>query len=192
MSCSLRVHAHLRNISFIGWTMAVVMIVVIGCSKGEAAVQALEGPDFYQQRILPVFETQCLMCHRGEARKGGLDMTSRDALLKGGNKGPAIQPGNAKESLLYKLVAHEQEPAMPYRMDKLSPETIALFAVWINAGAPFDKPVAAYSPAPGKTGDGIALFTRKVKPILENQCMRGRKFLDMLEDGTGRGNKAQR
>ena len=158
--------------------MAVVLIIVIGCSKAEAAVQALEGPDFYQQRILPVFEKQCLMCHRGEARKGGLDMTSRDALLKGGDNGPAIQPGNAKESLLYKLVAHEQEPAMPYRMGKLSPETIALFADWINSGAPFDKPVAAYSPAAGKSGDGIALFTQKVKPILENQCLNchGGKF----------------
>jgi hypothetical protein len=37
-----------------------------------------------------------------------------------GTRGPAITPGDARRSLLYKLVAHEQEPAMPYKATKLS------------------------------------------------------------------------
>ena len=61
-------------------------------------------------------------------------------MLRGGDSGPAIVPGQAKDSLLYKLVAREQEPAMPYKADKLSEQLIARFADWINAGAPFDKP----------------------------------------------------
>jgi mono/diheme cytochrome c family protein len=155
-----------------------VWILSGGLCAAEAAVQAVDGPRFYEQRILPVLEKQCLMCHRGEARKGGLDMTSREALLKGGDNGPAIQPGKAKDSLLYKLVAHEQEPTMPYRMDRLPKETVALFAEWIDAGAPFDKPVASVNPPVGTSGVGPSLFTEKVKPVLEKQCLscHGGKF----------------
>ena len=50
--------------------------------------------------------------------------------------GPAILPGNAKDSLLYKLIAHEQEPAMPYKAGKLPDDVIARFAEWIDARRP--------------------------------------------------------
>lgn len=158
--------------------MPAILIVASGWGNVEAAAQALDGPRFYQQQILPILETQCLMCHRGESKKGSLDMASREALLRGGDHGPAVRPGNAKESLLYKLVAHEQEPAMPYRMEKLSAETVALFAQWINAGAPFDKPIAPSSVSGGSSQEATAQFVQKVKPLLETQCLNchGGKF----------------
>jgi Planctomycete cytochrome C len=80
------------------------------------------GALLFQQQIQPVLEKQCVMCHGGQLRKGGLDLSSREALLRGGTSGPAIEPGNAKASLLYKLMAHEQEPAMPYKTGKLPDE----------------------------------------------------------------------
>ena len=52
MSCSLRVNAHLRNISFTGWTMAVVMIVVIGCSQGEAATLTPEARSAFEVALM--------------------------------------------------------------------------------------------------------------------------------------------
>ena len=92
----------------------------------------------YVQQIKPALEKHCVMCHDGQSRKGGLDITTREALLRGGENGPAILPGNAKESLLYKLIAHEQQPAMPYKAGKLPDDVIAKLAL-------HQKPLNQYS-----------------------------------------------
>ncbi|MEW5979005.1 MAG: DUF1553 domain-containing protein [Acidobacteriota bacterium] len=138
---------------------------------------AAVGPRLYHDKILPVLEKKCLMCHQGEGKKGGLDLTSREALLKGGDNGPAVIPGNAKASLLYRSITHEQEPGMPYRMDKLPPEVLSEFAEWINAGASFGEPVTLTVPGGGGSPEGLQLFA-EVKPLLEEQCLvcHGGKF----------------
>ena len=87
-----------------------------------------------------MLEKQCLMCHGAQLRKGELDLSTRESLLRGGASGPAVEPGNAKSSLLYKLVSHGQEPGMPYKAGRLPDEVIARFAEWINAGAPYGEP----------------------------------------------------
>ena len=59
-----------------------------------------------------VLEAKCAACH-GPARMSGLDLRERDTILKGGKRGPAIVPGKADESLLYKAVRREGELQMP-------------------------------------------------------------------------------
>ena len=90
-----------------------------------------------------VLETSCLACHTGKLKKSGLDLSSRDSILKGGDHGPAIIPGNAKASLLFKVVSHEQAPHMPFGMAKLPDNTIAAIAEWIDKGAQFSQPIQA-------------------------------------------------
>src|SRR5439155_6939178 len=90
-----------------------------------------------------VLETNCLACHAGKLKKAGLDLSSRDSILKGGEHGPAIVPGNAKASLLLKLVSHQQAPHMPFGMAKLPDAAIAAIAEWIDKGAPFSQPLQA-------------------------------------------------
>jgi len=114
----------------------------------------------YDEQIRPVFEKSCLPCHGPQTKSGGLDLSTKDGLLKGGEHGPAIVAGDAKASLLYKLVSHEAEPHMPYKGDRLPQETIDRIAEWIKAGAPFEP--AADS----------ALFRNQIKPILEANCVR--------------------
>jgi mono/diheme cytochrome c family protein len=126
------------------------------------------------------------MCHSAESKKGGLDLSTRDGLVHGGVTGPAIIVGNAKASLLYKLVAHEQEPAMPYKVEKLSEEIIARIAEWINAGAPYDQPsnggpsndqsaMSVNKPAGLLLGSTAKSredsFVEQVRPVLEMQCL---------------------
>ncbi len=93
--------------------------------------------------VRPLLVDHCLKCHGGENVKGGLDLRTREALLKGGDSGPAVIPGNSAGSLLYKLVTHADEPAMPRKTDKLSAAAIAQIAAWIDAGVPYDQPLAA-------------------------------------------------
>src|SRR5437764_104424 len=61
---------------------------------GEEAVR------FFVTQVRPVLEGKCLTCHSGEKAQAGLRLTSRAAVLKGGNSGPAVSLAKADESLL--------------------------------------------------------------------------------------------
>ncbi len=105
----------------------------------------------FAQHIRPVLVKSCLGCHGGEKTKGGLDLATRDELLKGGTEGAAIVPFSAAQSRLLKLVHHAEEPHMPSKADKLSPEVITRLAAWIDDGAPYDGPLLAGKVAKDKS-----------------------------------------
>src|SRR5262249_47708759 len=72
-------------------------------------------------------------CHGGDD-KGGLKLESRETLLKGGDTGPAIVPGDPGKSLLMHVLRRDEGyPAMPKKAEKLSDAKIAAFAEWIKA-----------------------------------------------------------
>jgi hypothetical protein len=84
-----------------------------------------------------VLEAKCVACH-GEARMSDLDLRERGTILKGGKRGPAIVPGNAEASLLYKAVKRAGELQMPAGKTPLTPSEISVLRDWINAGAPWE------------------------------------------------------
>ncbi len=102
-----------------------------------------KGTELFKTSVRAVLQAKCLKCHSGERVEGALDMNTRDLLLKGGERGPAIVSGNAKKSLLYQLTAHQKEPHMPHERAKLADADIAKIAEWIDLGAPYDKPFIA-------------------------------------------------
>ena len=59
-----------------------------------------------------------MKCHGAEKQKGGLRLDSREAALKGGDTGPALVPGNPKDSL-YAGAARGERSTMPPK-EKLS------------------------------------------------------------------------
>ena len=64
-----------------------------------------------------------------------LDLRDRDTILKGGKRGPAIVPGKADESLLYKAVRREGELQMPPGKSALTAAEVNAIRDWINGGA---------------------------------------------------------
>src|SRR5947208_1114131 len=78
--------------------------------------------------ILALLEAHCVQCHGGGKTKAGLDLTTRENLLRGGETGDAVVLGKPEASLLYRLITHEEEPCMPHKEDKLSDATIQIFA----------------------------------------------------------------
>lgn len=106
------------------------------------AAVAAPGADaaFFEQKIRPVLVEKCYECHSAEAQKanklkGGLFLDTRAGVLKGGDTGPALVPGNAKDSLLVKVV-HWSDPDMQMPPKKKLPaEVIADFEAWIAQGA---------------------------------------------------------
>ena len=90
--------------------------------------------DFFESKIRPVLATHCFECH-GHKDKGGLKLNSREAILQGGDSGPAIVLGKPQKSLLMTAVQHaDSELEMPPKK-KLPPEAIADLSQWIRAGA---------------------------------------------------------
>ncbi len=89
----------------------------------------------FNDTVRPIFEARCLSCHSAEKHRGGLDMSTRTALLKGGDSGPAIIPGDADKSLLIKMIRHEAEPFMPHKEDQMPAGEIAKLVEWVMAGA---------------------------------------------------------
>ena len=97
---------------------------------------AASDSDFFKQKVAPIFERNCVMCHGARVQRSGLDLRGEEAILKGGARGPAVVAGNAEKSLLYRLIMRKEEPAMPMGMDKLGEADVAVIAQWINGLAP--------------------------------------------------------
>src|ERR1017187_992813 len=98
------------------------------------------------------------MCHNDKSRSGGLSLASIEDVRKGGKRGPAIVPGMAAESLLYRLISGEQ-PAMPFGGQALSPAEVESVRQWIEKGAPWSKPAKWWSLVP---------LTRPAVPSIED------------------------
>jgi mono/diheme cytochrome c family protein len=89
------------------------------------------------ERAHAVLAQNCLGCHSSAAKLSGLDLSTREAALKGGHAGPALVPGDAAASRLYKAVARMAGvPAMP-AAKPLPAAAVATLKEWIDAGAPW-------------------------------------------------------
>src|ERR1051326_1471284 len=98
----------------------------------------------FSKDIQPILQDSCWKCHGAAIQLSKLDLRTREAALKGGEHGPAVVPGKAEESRLFRLVSGLEKPAMP--MDgKLTPEQIAAIKNWIDEGAQWDASAAAAS-----------------------------------------------
>jgi len=116
----------------------------------EASSGLSPGAQIFVDRVRPVMEQKCFSCHTDDER-GGLRLDSRDAVLAGGGRGPAVIPGNPEESLLVQAIRHEHgELRMPRNGDRLSDPEIEGFVAWIQAGAEWAD-VAAPMAIPRRT-----------------------------------------
>src|SRR5262245_10539382 len=64
------------------------------------------GSEFFEMRIRPILAKRCFTCHTS-AHLGGLEMSGRNALLKGGGRGPAIAADHPENSLLLQAVSYK-------------------------------------------------------------------------------------
>ena len=97
----------------------------------------------YEDLIHPVLEEKCIACHNQNLASGGLNMSSIETMIKGGNSGAGIQNGNPFKSLIYKRVSfpHDHPKFMPPTGVPLSYDQIATLEWWIDNGAEKQMPV---------------------------------------------------
>jgi len=116
-----------------------VGIWALGCLGALAAPPTPEQIEFFENEIRPIFANHCYKCHSQQAEKvkAGLLLDTREGVLKGGDSGPAIVPGDPEKSRLIKAVRYtDSDLQMPPKGKKLSDAMIADLTAWVKMGAP--------------------------------------------------------
>lgn len=89
-----------------------LLLVIALVLAGGGTVSAKAAEVSFLKDVFPILAQNCFHCH-GDVQKSGLDLRSRDAALKGGQRGAAIVPGNAAASRLLRRVSGHEKPSMP-------------------------------------------------------------------------------
>ena len=105
---------------------------------------------FFENRIRPVLAENCYACH-DSSRMGGLSLQTRDDMLKGGNSGAAIVPGDPEKSLLVHALRQDRTLKMP-QGGKLTEAQVGDFAKWIQDGAVWPASAPASQQPKAKAG----------------------------------------
>ena len=128
-----------------------------------ARLPAAEGkPDAaLSMRLL---KANCLSCHNEEKRKGGLALHTREALLEGGDGGPALVEGKPEDSALIQSLAAGADPHMPPKK-QLSHAQITLLSDWVRGGAPWDA-AALSGGASAARAVSLARLPESYRPVM--------------------------
>jgi uncharacterized membrane protein/mono/diheme cytochrome c family protein len=116
----------------------------------------------YEGLIYPLLDAKCIQCHNSEKKKGNLQLTSIDLILKGGKKGPAITAFNAQESLMIQrmLLDPANDKHMPPKgKPQLNNKEINLIYWWVQHGASINDKL------------GVALLNDTVKNLIASKIV---------------------
>lgn len=92
----------------------------------------------FRSNVLPILKAKCLKCHGlGEKPKGGLKLTTRAAILEGGDSGPAIDPEDLDGSVFLQAIHYDGLEMPP--SGKLPEKEVRILEKWVKAGAPWPE-----------------------------------------------------
>ena len=126
-----------------------------GATSGSREAASISASAASYDDIIPVMLMHCTVCHGLRRQEGGLDLRTRESMLRGGQSGAAIQPGHPADSLLLKRIESGEMPPKKEMLTNgvkpVTPPELANLKKWIEQGAPTvrQKPdVAGSEPDP--------------------------------------------
>ena len=140
-------------------------------AEGQSAAPSADVVPF--EEALSVFEDLCFRCHGERKQKGGLAMHTLEAILRGGDSGPAVVFGDPEASLFLKAMRHPLDhdehmpPAMKAQPD---PEEVDLLERWVMTAsaaaisAPAATPESALPPIDEPSADQLPPRTNEPAP----------------------------
>jgi hypothetical protein len=138
-----------------------LLCVVTACALLAPSVSAAEHVEYVTQ-IKPILAGRCYSCHSGLRQRAGLRLDTAALMIRGGDSGPAVVPGNSQESLLITMLTGESGVRMPPEEEStaLTSDEIALVKNWITEGA-----IAPDEPAPPSAADHWAYSPPQRSPV---------------------------
>ena len=119
-----------------------ILLLFIVCKFSSRAEDKQEGERLFALKVHSVLSSKCFACHGGGSKKikGGLNLTSRTGLLKGGeSREPSLVPGQPLKSPFYLAATrqHKDDWAVmpPKENDKLSSAQLSALKRWVELGA---------------------------------------------------------
>ena len=122
-------------------TAAMLALGLLGGVRSSAALSpgvpaqppSPPAPPSFAHDVAPIFDKWCISCHGEKEAQGGLRLDSYEAVLKGGDDGPVLVPGDAESQLLGQI-ERRTRPAMPPKK-RLPRDPVATVRAWIVSGA---------------------------------------------------------
>ncbi len=112
-----------------------VAILSLSSARSSGQETSRSDEDLFEIHVRPTLIAHCIRCHGETKQESGLQLTSLEAILRGGDSGAAIVPGKPDESLLLEAVRYESFEMPPDQ--RLDQQIVAGLTKWIAAGAPW-------------------------------------------------------
>ena len=133
-----------------------------GTVSGRATVPGIDRADLRTSlRFLP---------QRRRAKRGPVPRSGQ-ALLKGGESGPAILTGKPDESLIVSYISGD-EPEMPKGQPRLSTSDVVAIRQWVEAGAPWPAEITLEDRSKSGPWWSLAPLVRPAVPEVSGDCVR--------------------
>lgn len=138
------------------WQIWAGILLVCGIASYAAWANAPDKTVDYARDIAPLFRAKCVSCHSTQKADGGLDLSTKAGIRRGGLTGKFVIPGNADASELLMRVRGVPGHALMPPNAPLPAEQIDLLAAWVTQGASLQS---------------VVDFDSEVRPILEKRCV---------------------
>ena len=117
--------------------------------KAKASISSLDSADIFKHVVMPILQSKCVSCHNEEKKKGGLLLTSYDAILAGGKTKEGVMAGNTANSEIFRRITlpKNHKEFMPTDGKKpLTENQVSILEWWIETGAQQNMMIASMHP----------------------------------------------
>ena len=124
-----------RRSSARGWIAVLVLgISAPGAVSADEISARVPSRISFEKAVAAIFRARCVSCHGEKRASGDLRLDGYDEVMRGGEQGPVVVPGNPGSSLLMQKVLRLDQPAMPPRFALPTAEQRQIRR-WIRRGA---------------------------------------------------------
>jgi hypothetical protein len=95
--------------------------------------------EYFEEHVRPLLAEKCFNCHGVKKQQAGLRLDSRMAMLKGGENGPVLVPGDPSASRIVQVLEYSDDDVQMPPQDKLDEAAISLLTAWVKSGAVFPE-----------------------------------------------------
>lgn len=119
----------------------------------------------FETHVAPIFKAHCVRCHNPNSMRAELDLSTPQAIFRGGESGPIITLRKSSESTLYEYVHEDLMPPEDDRERGLTPDEVDTIKKWVDAGSPL-----ASGADPAQLMAAADVNNHQIEPLLRLRC----------------------